>query len=150
MKKCCKCHKLLPVTEFYSASGRKDNLGTACKTCCREYSREQYWKNPREFSRRSNERYRFYTYGLNVEGYESLWAKSSSCSSLSGRKLVRGRGKINSGHVDHYVDIDGSPVVRGLLSSKENTALGLLDHNPALFWKSMMYLLKHHPVSEVS
>lgn len=36
MKKCSKCHKHFPVTEFYKNKSRIDGLQKWCKNCCRQ------------------------------------------------------------------------------------------------------------------
>lgn len=33
MKRCCHCHKLLPVSEFYKNRSHRDGLSVCCKIC---------------------------------------------------------------------------------------------------------------------
>lgn len=40
MKRCCKCKKEKPETEFYRASSTSDGLQRCCKNCGREYSQK--------------------------------------------------------------------------------------------------------------
>ena len=44
-KRCSKCGKVKPVTEFYKNRTSKDGLRFWCKECCRQYDRESYKKN---------------------------------------------------------------------------------------------------------
>ena len=47
MKKCPKCGKVLPVTEFYSNARNSDGLQDKCKACQKEWNKE-YVKRKRE------------------------------------------------------------------------------------------------------
>lgn len=43
MKKCNKCEKLLPLSEFYpKTNGYKDKMGYSCKKCTAEYNLKHY------------------------------------------------------------------------------------------------------------
>lgn len=39
-KKCTKCGRELPLTEFYRNKATKDGLSVYCKSCCYEYLRQ--------------------------------------------------------------------------------------------------------------
>lgn len=39
-KKCTKCGRELPLTEFYKNKATKDGLNVYCKSCCSDYLRQ--------------------------------------------------------------------------------------------------------------
>lgn len=57
-KKCLKCGRELPVTEFYKKSNAPDGLQYRCKECCREASRQ---RNKRESGGAISEELKMYT-----------------------------------------------------------------------------------------
>lgn len=54
-KICSRCHKWLPVTEFYASSTRSDGSLCYCKSCCAKRNRENYRKDPDKFKKKSYE-----------------------------------------------------------------------------------------------
>ena len=66
-KKCSKCYKLKPTSEFYNNKSYKDNLTSYCKDCTYKASKEQRkTKSGIESSRYTQQRYRdqgYYTFG---------------------------------------------------------------------------------------
>ena len=52
MKKCSKCGKLKPISEFYKKKNTKDGLGSQCKIC-----RKEYYENNKDQIKEKNKKY---------------------------------------------------------------------------------------------
>jgi len=70
-------------------------------------------------------------YGLTVQSFNEMLAAQD------GRCLICGEVPKRTPHVDHCHE---TGLVRGLLCSKCNTALGLLDEDPARCQRAALYL----------
>jgi 5-methylcytosine-specific restriction endonuclease McrA len=55
MKECTKCHRLLPLSEFYKDNRNKDNCRERCKECYSERAEEYYKKNKKKILDHCNE-----------------------------------------------------------------------------------------------
>jgi len=77
-------------------------------------------------------------YGLNSESYDVLFtAQHGLCAICGLPEVATMRGKVKRLAVDHRHSDDK---VRGLVCSKCNTAIGLLDEDPKKFEAAMLYL----------
>jgi hypothetical protein len=47
-KKCTLCHKVKPISSFYSDKAAYDRLCSSCKECTKSAAREYYWQNKEE------------------------------------------------------------------------------------------------------
>lgn len=55
MKRCYKCGRVLPVTQFYKNKSKKDGYGDICKECDCAYHKEMRMKERMEFSKMKQE-----------------------------------------------------------------------------------------------
>ena len=158
MRICSKCDESKPESDFYKTSGAR------CKDCFKKQSveiqqrdpvkhaaraRKHYWaseENRQNAIEKSTQRYfankaqRNFNafkrslvklYGITYEIYEEMLKQQNGrcgiCKQLPSRRL----------DVDHD-HVTG--IVRGLLCSNCNTAIGLLKEDPALFAEALNYL----------
>ena len=54
-KKCPKCGRTLPLTEFYKENKKKDSLTCYCKNCCKQINKTFYINNPEYFKKYKEE-----------------------------------------------------------------------------------------------
>lgn len=106
----------------------------------REYSRKARKANPdynKSMQLRRN-------YGITIADYNRMLDAQNGCCDVCGKtETTEIAGKILSLAVDHDHD---TGVVRGLLCSNCNTAIGLLGDNPAMLDAAKAYLAKHGKV----
>jgi Recombination endonuclease VII len=137
MKKCRKCLKEKPLTDFYRASNLKSGYRNACKDCERAYNKK-WQSNPsskkiwRKASRKHDNRpaRRKRLYGISPEEFESLKiAQNNRC------------GICNKVMSIVCVDHDHTTKkVRGLLCSRCNRAIGLLGDTEESLESALIYL----------
>lgn len=124
VKKCSRCNKLLPKTQFHRDRTHSDNLKSQCKSC-----RKQNSKPKDKYARAES------TYNLPTQVYKEMENKQHSKCAIcrKRRKLV----------VDHcHTNLH----VRGLLCSNCNTAIGLLKENIFTILSTIPYLLSKTPL----
>jgi Recombination endonuclease VII len=114
---CPRCRKTKPRSEFWLSSTNSSGLQSHCKPCQRT--------RVRKHSRRRHLRL---AYGMTPEDYQAMVKKQKGLCPicLHKRRL----------HVDHDHE---TGVVRGLLCSGCNSAVGLLDQ-PRRLRRAMKYL----------
>lgn len=102
----------------------------------REYDRQYRKRNP-EQNRAAQRRYKRKTvYGVTDAQYDAMLAEQGGLCKLC-RGTPNGRGIL---HIDHC---HATGRIRGLLCSKCNTALGLLNDDVELFAKALRYLAEN-------
>lgn len=120
-KKCSSCKEEKPREEFGRLTASPDGLGYVCTTCRKELER-----------RRGPSRQLERLYGITLEQYEAMLEAQDGvckiCGSPPGRKRL---------HVDHC---HVTKVVRGLLCSPCNTALGAFKDDEELLERAIAYL----------
>ena len=144
-KKCPKCEQTKDrEIEFGKDKNRPGGTSSWCLECKRIYLRERYKANPEKAKanckqwRQENpdqvKTIRLRQYGITLEEYRDLEQEQNfSCAICE--KLS---SECNKGlHVDHC---HSTGKIRGLLCSKCNTAIGLLDDKPDRVHKVMNYL----------
>ena len=134
MKECNKCKKELPLDGFYTDS-RTGKPRARCKMCLSEEDRVRYFRNGREYSAsKRRERTLREGYNMSLGDYDDMLdnqqGKCAICSSYPKSKPLA---------VDHC---HYSGVVRGLLCSNCNTALGLFADDIDVMEKAISYLKK--------
>src|SRR5258708_35255289 len=111
----CKTEK--PLEEFYlERRNRRDGRQSQCRECHKEKERIRAQK-PEVKARQLDRRYKN-SYDMDAAAVAMMvLARNGKCDIT---------GKVADLVVDH---IEGTKIVRGLLSSTANTALGLFDHS---------------------
>jgi hypothetical protein len=130
MKHCPQCNQALPVDQFPKNSKTADGLHCYCKTCKKEYHLKWYHKN-KDKNRAAQLKHK---YGLSTVQYNQLLQSQNGCCGICGTNAPTG---IGTWHVDHC---HTSGQVRGLLCSKCNHALGLLNDDRTILLKAIDYL----------
>lgn len=124
-KACSKCGMTKPPSGFYKCVGGKDGLATICKECV---------------FLRSQDRYLMDKYGITSEQYNAMLKEQGGvcwiCRSEE-REFPFRRGESRRLVVDHCHE---TGVVRGLLCSLCNTAIGGLKHDPTIVARAAEYL----------
>lgn len=111
VKLCGGCKREKPLEAFGKHPTRADGLQVQCRACSNERSREHHLKRK---------------YGLTLAAREALFVKQDGICPGCGKNLVPfGKGQTV---VDHCHD---TGVVRGLLCSLCNTAIGHAGDDPA-------------------
>ena len=77
-------------------------------------------------------------HGISLDTYNALLNAQGNVCAICSRTEISKQGNL---HVDHN-HLTGK--VRGLLCTKCNTSLGLMDENISLIYKLIEYLNKHH------
>ena len=133
-KFCPKCEQMLPRTEFYKDSARKEGITAYCKPC--KTAVNQNWRdnNPKEYKQSQLRQRRKREYGLSDEDMQKkLNFQQHKCEIC----------KIGIGwdcHDDHD-HLTGQ--VRGLLCSTCNTGLGMFKDNSVILGNAINYLTKY-------
>jgi hypothetical protein len=138
-EKCCSlCKKTKKAEEFSETFRTVDGLHSRCKSCINNIARERYKEDPvklSEINRRAKYKAK---YGLTVDDYDVLFAKQGGKCALCG---IDNTGRENAKHfaIDHCHD---TGVIRGLLCSPCNTALGLMKDNVDTMYNAIGYVLE--------
>ena len=133
-KFCPKCEQMLPRSEFYKDSARKEGITAYCKPC--KTAVNQNWRdnNPKEYKQSQLRQRRKREYGLSDEDMSSMLK-------LQDYKCEICQIDIDWGcHVDHN---HNTGKVRGLLCATCNTGLGMFRDNSVILNNAINYLTKH-------
>lgn len=85
-------------------------------------------------------------YGITKAQHRAMAEVQGHLCAISGRPENRVRnGMVAHLAVDHEDRPDGSKLVRQMLRGSCNTAIGLMDHDPFMLAKAILYLAKHDP-----
>jgi hypothetical protein len=152
MKKCNRCNKEKPISDFFKNIKRSDGVQTYCKICHLEYGRERY-ANPKAFKRRqmngeiykkrrqasSRKWYLKATYNITEIDYNTLFNKTFGQCYICNIKVDYWL------HVDH--DHNCCPgakscgkCIRGLLCHNCNSLLGHAKDSTDILMKAAKYL----------
>lgn len=160
-KRCCRCKKLKPTSEFHKNRSRPDGLYEACKTCWSK-RQKQYVKTARspeqrkKRAKRSRGYYRknrekilarltalYHTrfrgdrlrreYGLSLEKYDELLSQQGGRCAICKHPPS---GRTLSVDHDH-----STGKVRGLLCNQCNSALGFFNDNEDRLAAALTYLV---------
>lgn len=86
-------------------------------------------------------------YGIDDARHQAMYEAQGGLCAISGRPEDRTRGNGGSVYLatDHEDRPDGTKLVRQLIRGACNTAIGLMDHDPFMLAKAILYLAKHDP-----
>lgn len=152
-KTCSSCHETKDISDFVKNRSAKDGLSGWCKQCHCKSAKAWRQANP-EKAKKSNRDQRLRDpmrdrrdmlrkkYGIDLDDYDSLLRyqdyKCAICGSLEADSMKKFLC------VDH---INGTTLIRGLLCSACNSAIGLLKHDPDILMSAISYLQKS-PIME--
>ena len=126
---CTQCDKLFTL-------GANSNRYKFCSDECTRLNKNEYMSNwGQEHKELLRDRYLRKTYGIGSDEVERLLTLQGDTCAICGRDEPTGNGW----HVDHN-HATGS--IRGVLCSKCNQALGLVDENKETLKKMLRYLEK--------
>lgn len=129
MKRCCRCQESKAVEEFHARARNTDGLRSECKACTRIQEHAYRNRNPeKERLRRMWQKY-----GLTEQDYHAMvHAQDGRCAicQADDEQLV----------VDHC---HGTGLVRGLLCTPCNSAIGMLRDDPAAIQRAKEYVEFH-------
>ena len=121
-KKCSQCREMKSLKEFTEHIISKDGYSSRCNECQNDFDIKRT----------------FGSIGLK-EYNEMLQAQKGACAICSGGICMTFKGKIRKRFdIDHC---HKTGKIRGLLCSKCNTAIGLLNDNPDILRRAIEYLL---------
>lgn len=159
-KVCTRCNTDKPLSAYYPGRGETLGLKAECKECWSARTRRWYesnkdrkaarnadWRkaNPDRIAvitRRSNLRRKF---DITVADYDAMLAAQGGRCAACG-STDNGDRRFDSFPVDHD---HRSGKIRGLLCSRCNKALGLLDDDPDRLMALAAYLLQHTNLLEI-
>lgn len=130
LKHCPRCKQNLLRSEFPKSTKTPDGLHCYCKPCKKAYSLKWYHKN-KDKAKNSRLKYQF---GITLDQYNEMLSAQNGCCAICKSNQPTGYG---SWHVDHCHTTNK---IRGLLCSKCNHALGLLNDDISLFQNAIEYL----------
>lgn len=140
-KVCRKCRQSLPTEAFPEDARNRDGLFGRCRQCLKEASQEWASEHPEAIHRYRRNRY-------NVQ-FQDLWAKQKGLCALCGDPMVLTGKGAKSVVIDHdHACCPGSrgrscgSCVRGLLHSKCNMLLGVVENNRDLLKAAEQYLVR--------
>lgn len=132
MKRCSKCHELLPAADYHRNVRAADGLQDRCKSCRSASNREWRAKNP-ERVRHHNARRIEFVYGITRAQWEIMYEEQGGrCAAC--RAAFSEESPPN---VDHCHE---SGQVRGLLCRKCNLALGYVGDRSEVLLQLVAYL----------
>jgi Recombination endonuclease VII len=117
-KRCPACQQTKSVREFHKNKSGSDGFAAYCKPCFVEKSRPSVRKR---------------RYGLALAEYDNLLLRQNGKCAICKRPPYTKKGLV----VDHC---HRTGAIRGILCSRCNSALGLLDDDPALVEQALAYL----------
>lgn len=157
-KICSKCKIEKPVSEFHKDKNSSDGYTYACKDCRNAKYKEYYYANPEKIKEkvRINREYRkeYYDdperklkyrkrfierkFNISYEVYDQLMHEQNGVCAICGNEETSSNAKYLAVDHDH-----NTGKIRGLLCSKCNRAIGLLQDNPDIVNEALNYLKKH-------
>ena len=155
-KTCNKCQRTLPLTGEHWPKRERCATGfdTPCKKCNREKEKirrsnppikeknklsckEYYKDHPQNTTANS----RFLKFGMTPQMYQNLLDKQNGvCAICHQPETAKINNRVKSLAVDHC---HNTKIIRGLLCSKCNTAIGLMKENQQYLLNMINYLVAH-------
>ena len=128
-KRCCRCRTVKPLTEFYERRGRRNGRVAWCKACNADIAKH---RQARPYNAAQARLSLLASYGLTEAQYEEMLRSQGGGCAICGRPP--GKRPLC---VDHCHD---TRIVRGLLCSPCNRAIGHLGDNAAGLRRAVAYL----------
>lgn len=130
-KWCPSCKQWKSFDDFYTIIpvGNRSPYSSYCKKCDRLKAKQ--YKTPEWYRTQNYKRF----YGITIEDYDQMFEDQVGCCTICGTKEPGNTGK--HFHVDHDHE---TGIIRGLLCSHCNTALGLFKDNIESLEAAIQYL----------
>ena len=138
MKICRKCQLNQKNKEFYSNKNSKDGLSPICKVCDNQIRKLSYYKKRDLELQKDARAYKFKQHKINERFNISL----DEYKRLMEEDFCHICRKTNQSNRDFHIDhCHKTNIVRGVLCSNCNTALGLLKENPDIILNALKYIV---------
>lgn len=124
-RKCNKCEKTQPITEFYPTKKSKDGIDTWCKDC--------------HFAKKLRRHYR-----LTREGYDAILESQDGVCAICHTPPGDKRLAVDHDHACCPGDITCGKCIRGLLCDKCNWWLGLIDDDLSIIEDAEFYIRRYN------
>jgi len=138
---CRKCGKSKPLSRFanngngYTYKDGKSRYKAVCKDCLTAYQREWKRNNPQR-AKRIDRAYRIKVkYGITRDEYAALLKSQNGTCALCGAERASSRNE--NLNIDHNHE---TGQIRGLLCTRCNTVIGLVNEDISLLSKMVEYL----------
>lgn len=144
-KRCPRCKAVKEVTEFYKNKSQPGGLSSCCKECFKT-AQKKYRQSPAKQKmdkesakiRRRTPKVRnqmlIRKYGISLDQWQGLFNTQDGCCAICSKHQSELKQTLN---VDHS---HKTGIIRGLLCSKCNAAIGLLQDSSRIAKKAMEYL----------
>jgi Recombination endonuclease VII len=135
-KTCTKCGQTKLMSEFRTDRAKATRVHPWCRGCCAANAKDRRQRDPEGFRNRTL----LDRYGITAQEYDQMLGSQGNLCAICEQPETRFDPrwkKIRGLSVDHDHE---TGKVRGLLCSNCNTALGLIQDNPALLRKALAYL----------
>lgn len=150
LKQCSKCKKTKRHQSFFTDTRNSSGLSSECKTCRTAVARAWKDKWGTEYKAREAHRRREREFGISLEEYTEMHeAQGGVCAICLKPEIMKHQsGKIKTLAIDHSHE---TGMIRELLCSRCNNALGGFYDNPTILEKAIAYLKKHleNPSSKI-
>ena len=133
MKICTECSETKPFDDFHKGKHYADGYRSKCKQCMSNYYKKRN-KNPEQKIKQREWSYKR-RYGISIEEYNQLSESQNHACKICGSIDSRRGNKFLM--VDHNHE---TGEVRGLLCSRCNSAIGLLEDNISHLQSAINYL----------
>jgi Recombination endonuclease VII len=136
---CSKCRAKMEALEFCSRCGKKrdGSHATYCRECYQAYSREHYARNVEHKRAKTRNQHIKSIYGMSVAEWNAKLVEQGGKCAVCYTEEPGGRGQFHTDH-DH---VTGK--VRGLLCTRCNVALGMVNDDTWLLRRLAEYVERH-------
>jgi len=142
-KKCPKCSKTKPVTEFWKDKHRPDGLNPYCRDCRGPYSRRKLreYRNTEQGKLNVRNSLLQCKFGITLAEYDAMFEAQDGVCAICGKPETRKYGEtVTRLCVDHN---HATGKVRSLLCTKCNAMVGFADEDTDILLKTSEYLRRH-------
>ena len=148
-KWCGTCEEVKPIHDFANSASQTDGLQSFCRSCGTIKQAKWRDENRLKHNRLCTDARRKKRLGMEPHEYDNLLHKQKGvCAICKGKCISKTQKGVQKSLAADHDHVTG--VTRGLLCSKCNTAIGLLDDNPALIASALAYLCSHKPTEWIT
>lgn len=143
-KICTTCKKEKNLDSFYNSRAYKDGKSYRCKSCDAEARKAYHKKHKDRHLKLQRIRNRKHKYGISEEEYRKMINDQNNKCAICGVELEINDTNIHTSTtlcIDHC---HSTGIVRGLLCTRCNKALGLFDDNVYNLKSAIKYLMQYN------